>query len=111
MKIIIKVLISALALLIVAYFMPGVTVDGLYTALITALILGLLNVTVRPILIVLTLPITIITLGLFIFIINALIFMFVASFVDGFTVDGFVTALIASLIVSILSAVGNKYIK
>jgi putative membrane protein len=106
-----RILISALALLIVAYFLPGFTIDGLYTAIIGALILGLLNVLVRPVLIILTLPITLLTLGLFIFVINALLFLFVASFVEGFTVSGFWTAVIASIGVSIISAVGNRFVK
>jgi len=105
-----RVLISALALILVAKFIPGITVTGLYPALIAALILGVLNVLVRPILVILTLPITLLTLGLFIFVINAAIFLFVASFVDGFSVDGFIPALLGSVIVSIISSVVNKFI-
>jgi putative membrane protein len=86
-------------------------VQGLYIAIIAALILGVLNILVKPVLVLLTLPITIVTLGLFIFIINAFLFWFVASFIDGFTVDGFIPALLGSLIVSIISAVGNKLVK
>ena len=110
-KIIGRVLVSALALLVAAYLVPGIEVSSLYIALIAAAVLGLLNLTARPVLIVLTLPITILTLGLFIFIINALLFWFVASFIDGFVVDGFLPALIGSVVVSIVSAVGNKFIK
>lgn len=111
MFIIIRVLVTALALLLAAYLVPGIVVDGLYIAIIAAVILGLLNLIARPILIVLTLPITILTLGLFIFVINALLFWFAASFLDGFDVDGFIPALIGSLIVSIVSTVGNKFLK
>ena len=110
MKIITRILISALALLLVAKFIPGIVVDGLYPAIIAAVILGVLNVVVKPILVVLTLPITIVTLGLFMFVINAALFLFVASFVDGFMVDGFLVALLGSLIVSVISAIGNKLI-
>lgn len=110
MKLIINVLITALALLIVAYFVPGVYVDGIYIAIITALVLGALNLIVKPILVVLTLPITIITLGLFMFVINAGLFLFAASFIDGFVVDGFLSALIGSLCVSVISAIGNKFV-
>ena len=110
MKIISRVLISALALLLVAYMIPGIVVADVYVAVIAAIILGLLNLIARPILIVLTLPITIVTLGLFIFVINAGIFLFVASFIDGFQVDGFWIALLGSLLVSIISSVGNKMI-
>ena len=110
MKIIAKILITALALLIVARFVPGVEVDGLYTALIAAVVLGALNLVARPVLVLLTLPITIVTLGLFIFVINALLFWFAASFIEGFSVSGFWTALIGSVIVSVISAIGNKFI-
>lgn len=110
MKIITRVLISALALLLVAYFVPGIAIANVYIAIIAAVILGVLNLIARPILIVLTLPITIVTLGLFIFIINASIFWFVASFIEGFEVDGFFAALIGSLLVSVVSSIGNKMI-
>lgn len=110
MKIVAKILVTALALLIVARFVPGIEVNGVYIAIITAFILGLLNIFVKPILVILTLPITILTLGLFMFVINALIFWFAASFIDGFAVDGFLPALVGSLIVSVISALGNKFI-
>ncbi len=111
MKILAKILITALGLLLVAEFLPGVTIDGLYPALIASLILGLLNVTAKPLLIILTLPISILTLGLFIFVINAGLLWFVASFVDGFSIVGFWTALFVSVIVSVISAIGNRFIK
>ena len=110
MKLISKVLVSALALLLVAYIIPGIVVANAYVAIIAAIILGLLNLIARPILIVLTLPITIVTLGLFIFVINATLFWFVSSFIDGFDVAGFWVALLGSLLVSIISSVGNKMI-
>ncbi len=110
MNIVIRVLITALGLLIAAYVIPGIVVTSLYTAIISAIVLGLLNLIVRPILVVLTLPITIVTLGLFMFVINAGLFLFVASFVDGFAVDGFWIALLGSLVVSVVSAIGNKFV-
>lgn len=110
MKFILRLLISAAALLGVTYIIPGISVDDFYTALIAALILGLLNAIVRPILILLTLPITILTLGIFIFVINAGMFLFVASFVDGFDVHGFIPALLGSILVSIISGFINKLI-
>ena len=110
MKIIARILLITLALFIAAAIVPGVTVGGLYTTIIAAIILGLLNVTVKPILQVLTLPITILTLGLFAFIINAGIFLFAASFVQDFDVDGFLPALLGSLIVTIVSTVGNTFL-
>ncbi len=109
-KLISRILLTALALLVAAYYIPGIEVTGIYIAIITALILGVLNLIVRPILFVLTLPITLLTLGLFTFVINALLFMFAASFIDGFSVDGFISALLGSLVVSVLSAIGNKFI-
>ncbi len=105
-----RIFVSALALLVVARYLPGVTVDGLYTALIAALVLGILNVTIKPILVILTLPISILTLGLFMFVINAALFMFTASFIEGFAVSNFWVALLASLIVSVISALGNRFI-
>jgi len=108
MNIIIRVLVSALALLVTEWIVPGITIDSFYTAVIAAIILGLLNLIARPILIILTLPITILTLGLFIFAINAALFLFVASFVDGFNVAGFIPALLGSVLVSIVSTLGNK---
>lgn len=110
MTIILRVLTTALALLVAAQFIPGITIDGLYTAIIAAVILGLLNLIARPILIVLTFPITLLTLGLFIFVINAALFLFAASFIDGFAVAGFLPALIGSLLVSLASALANKFI-
>lgn len=110
MKIIIRILITALALLIVEHFIPGISINSFYTAVLAAIILGVLNLFVRPILIILTLPINILTLGLFTFIINASIFWFVASFVEGFSVSGFLPALLGSIVVSILSTFGNKLI-
>lgn len=111
MQIIIKILITAGALLLVSYFVPGIEVASFYTAIIVALVLGLLNIFVKPLLVLLTLPVTILTLGLFLFVINALIFMFAASFIEGFEVAGFVTALIGSFLVSIVSALGNALIE
>ena len=108
MKIILKIIIGALALLGVAYLIPGVVVESFYSALIVSLVLGLLNVTVRPLLFILTLPVTVLTLGLFIFVINAFIFWFAASFLGGFSVSGFIPALFGSLLVSLTTTVANK---
>lgn len=110
MHFLIRLIISAFALLLVAKLVPGITIDGLYPALIAALLLGLLNAVVRPILVILTLPITIVTLGIFIFIINASLFLFVASFVDGFSVANLWVALIGSIFVSIISSITHKLV-
>lgn len=108
MRIIFKVLLTAAALLGVAYYVPGVGVENFYTALIVAVVLGLLNLVVRPLIVLLTLPITILTLGLFTLVINAGIFWFVSTFVKGFYVDGFVPAFLGALIVSVVSWLGQK---
>lgn len=108
MRIILKVIITAAALLLAAYIVPGIAVASLYTALIVAVILGLLNLIIRPILILLTLPITLLTLGLFTLVINAALFWFASTFVRGFTVDGFVPAFIGALIVSAAAWLGGN---
>ncbi len=110
MKLFARIAVIALALLIVAEVIPGIAVDGLYPALIGAVILGLLNAIIRPILIILTLPVTILTLGLFILVINACLFYFAASFIDGFSVTGFWPAIFGSIMVSIISTIGNRFI-
>ena len=94
--------------MITAYLLPGIEITGFYIGLIVSLIIGLLNAIVRPILIFLTLPITIITLGLFILVINGLLFWLTASFIDGFTVDGLFSAIVGSLFVSVISWLGNR---
>lgn len=108
MKLVLHVLIVALALLASAYIIPGIEVASVYIAIIAALILGLLNLVIRPILFILTLPLTIITFGLFAFVLNALIFWFAASFIEGFTVTGFIPALLGSLVVALASAMSSK---
>ena len=105
MKLIAKWLLSAAALLAVAYLYSGVEINGFSSALIAALVMGLLNAVVRPILVILTLPVTVVTLGLFLFVINALMFWFAASLLSGFNVTGFGAALIGSLIYSLLAIV------
>jgi putative membrane protein len=107
-RILTRLIVTAFALILVAEFIPGIEVDSVLTALIAALVLGVLNAFVRPILVILTLPITLLTLGLFIFVLNAFLFWGVASFLDGFTVSGFWPALFGSIIVSIVSAIVNK---
>ena len=100
MKLILRWLLLAAALLLVAHLYPGVTVSSFGAALIAALVLGLFNTLVRPLLVLLTLPVTLLTLGLFLFIINALMFWSAASVLAGFSVTGFPAALIGSLIYS-----------
>ena len=102
MKLVLKWLFSAAALLAVAYLYSGVTVTSFTSALIAAAVLGALNAVVRPVLVLLTLPVTLVTLGLFLFVINALMFWAAASLLSGLQVTGFVAALIGSLIYSVL---------
>ncbi len=110
MKLLTKIAITALALLIVTKLSIGVSIDGLWSAVIAAIVLGIVNTLVRPVLVLITFPITLLTLGLFIFVINAGLFYFVASVVDGFNVASFLSALVGSLLVSIISALGNWFV-
>ncbi|MES2613366.1 MAG: phage holin family protein [Pseudomonadota bacterium] len=116
MRLLLKWLLSAASLLFVAYVYSGVVVQSFPSALIAAFVIGLFNVILRPILVVLTLPVTIVTVGLFLFVINALMFWAAASVLDGFQVTGFGAALIGSLIYSLLgvvieSALGGLFTK
>jgi len=101
---IIRFLLNGLAVVLTAYLLPGVEVTDYWTALIVALVLAIANGVVKPVLIVLTIPITILTLGLFLLVINALIILIADYFVDGFGVDGFWWALLFSLILSLFNS-------
>ena len=103
MRLVLVWLVNALALLALPYVFPGVKVDTFGAALIAALALGLINTLIRPLLILLTLPVTLLTLGLFIFVINGLLFWWVGSFVDGFHVSGFWSGFFGAIIYSIIS--------
>lgn len=105
MKLLVNWLLSATALLAVAYLYSGVVVTSFTAALIAAAVLGALNMVVRPILVILTLPVTLVTLGLFLFVVNALMFWAAASLVTGLSVKGFGAALIGSLLYSMLQLV------
>jgi len=111
MKLILKWLLAACALLLVAYLYPGVQIPNFTSALIAAAVIGLLNTLVRPVLVILTLPVTVVTLGLFLFVINALMFWAAASLLDGFGVNGFGAALLGSLIYSALMLVVDTALK
>lgn len=95
--------LTALALIVVAHLVGGVHVSGLLSALIAALILGLVNAFVRPVMILLTLPLTIVTFGLFLFVVNALMFWLAAALVPGFRIAGFGSALLGSLLLTVLN--------
>ncbi len=105
MGILIRILVTALAALLTAYLLPGVKLEDFTTALILAIVLGLLNLIVKPVLVILTLPVTIFTLGLFLLVINALIVMWASSLVKGFKVDNFWWALIFSVVLSVISGI------
>ena len=108
MRLILQWLLSALALLAVTYLYSGVRVDSFTSALIAAAVIGLLNMIVRPILVVLTLPVTVVTLGLFLFVINALMFWSASGLLPGFHVNGFWAALLGSLLYSLLNLVIDR---
>lgn len=104
-KIFVRWLLLAAALLFVAYVVPNVTVKSFGAAMIAALVLGLLNTLLRPILVILTLPVTVLTLGLFLFVINALMFSVASQLLDGLQVNGFWYALLGSLLYSVCGVV------
>jgi putative membrane protein len=105
MKLLLKWLLSAAALLFVAYIYSGVQVQSFGSALIAAFVIGLFNVVLRPVLVILTLPVTIVTVGLFLFVINALMFWAAASVLDGLHVNGFGAALLGSLLYSAIGLI------
>lgn len=103
-------ILNAVALLAVAYLLPGITVASFGSALIAALVLGLLNMLVKPVLVVLTLPITIVTLGLFLIVLNALLFWLAGSILRGFQVSGFWWAVAGAILYSIIAGLLSKLI-
>ncbi len=111
MNVLIRLLITAGIVVLLAHFLPGVVVNGFVEALIVAVVLGLLNVIVKPILVVLTIPITILTLGVFLFVINALIILLADHFIDGFSVNGFWTALLFSVLLSVCESIAYSILK
>jgi putative membrane protein len=110
MNLIIKIVITAILVMGIAHGMPGVHVASFGTALIVAVVLGLLNIFIKPILVLLTLPATIFTLGLFLLVINAVIILLCANIVGGFRVDSFWTALLFSIILSFLQSIMYKFL-
>ena len=107
MNLLIKIIITAALVLLISNFMPGVHVASFTTALFVAIVLGLLNIFIKPILVIFTLPVTILTLGLFLLVINALIIILCTNIVGGFSVDSFWTALLFSIILSLLQSIMN----
>ncbi len=101
----ITLLLSGIAVAISSYIIPGVAVENFFVAVVVAVVLGIVNAVIKPVLTVLTLPINIVTLGLFTFVINALMVMLAGAIVPGFTVDGVVAALLFSIVVSLVGSV------
>ncbi|MDO6605265.1 putative membrane protein [Arenibacter palladensis] len=110
MNLILRILLSAIAVVILAKILPGVGVDSYTTAIIVAIVLSLLNFIVKPILVILTLPVTILTLGLFLLIINAIIILLADYFVDGFQVNNIWWALLFSLLLSFLQSIFYSFL-
>lgn len=105
MKFLIKILVTSLAVLFTAYLLPGVTVADYTTAILVAVVIALLNTFLKPILIILTIPVTVLTLGFFLLVINAFIILFASELVKGFFVNGFWWALLFSIILSVVTSV------
>ena len=105
MNLIIRIFVTAGLVFGIAYFLPGVHVAGPYTAMLVAVVLGLLNIFIKPIMVLLTLPFTIVTLGLFLLVVNALIILLCTKIVGGFTVDSFWVAMIFSIILSLSQSI------
>ena len=103
MKLLLVWLINAVALIAVAYLMPSVTISSFGAALLAALVLGLINAVVRPVLVLLTLPVTLLTLGLFIFVLNGLLFWMVGTWLEGFEVGGFWSGVLGAVLFSVVS--------
>jgi putative membrane protein len=108
MKLLLRILITSILVMAISYLMKGVVVNEFSTALIVAIVLGLLNFFVKPVLVLLTLPVTVFTLGLFLLVINAIIILLCDHFVDGFDVNGFWTALFFSVILSLSQSLVYK---
>jgi len=104
-KILLKIVISSLAVFLAAYLLPGIRVDDYLEAILVAAVLALLNGFVKPVLIILTIPFTVFTLGLFLLVINAAMVLLAAHFVDGFHVDGFWWALLFSIVLSVITSI------
>ncbi|TPN86002.1 phage holin family protein [Aquimarina algicola] len=111
MKFLLKLILSTIAVLLLAEILPGVTVNNYLSAFVVALVIAVLNSIVKPILVVLTLPVTIITLGLFLLVINASIILLADYFIAGFNVSGWLWALIFSILLSIFESILHSFIK
>lgn len=111
MPLLLRWVLGAFSLVLVAYLLPGITVGGLGAAFVAAAILGLLNAIVRPLLLLFTLPVTLLTLGIFAFLVNAAVFAFAAFLVPGFSVASFSAALLGATLVTVLNMVLGKWVR
>ena len=105
MKFLIQIIISAISVLVTGYLLPGIKIDGFSTALVVAVVLAILNVFLKPVLVLFSIPATIFTLGLFLLVINAVIILIASKMVDGFHVSGFWSALFFSIVLSVINAI------
>ena len=108
MKFIMRIIVTSIVAFGLSYILSGISIDTFWTAIIFAIVLAILNAIVKPFLIILTLPITLVTLGLFLFVINALIILLAEHLIDGFRVDGFWWALLFSLLLSLVTSLMYK---
>jgi putative membrane protein len=111
MSLLLRLLLNALGVILVSYIVPGVQVDGFLTALVTAFVIGLINAIIRPVLLVLSLPINILTLGLFTLVINALMFWLASALVPGFRVAGFGAALLGAIVFWVIAWATNVLVR
>ena len=111
MKFLADLLFRTFVLLLTTYLVPGFKIDSFTTALMVALVLAILNAFIKPVLVFLTLPVTILTLGLFMFVINAVLLLIASSVIRGFYISSFFTAIVASVVIAILSALVNAVVK
>ena|SRR3990172_11911921 len=111
MKLFAEWLVRAFVLLITTYIVPGFHIDTFTTALLVAVVLAILNLLLKPLLVLFTLPATILTLGLFMFVINAVLLLISSNIVDGFKIDSFGTAIVASIVITVVSSLVNLFIK
>jgi putative membrane protein len=113
MRLLISLLLNTLALIITAYIVPGFQVANFQSALLAAIVLGVINTFIKPVLVFLTLPLTIVTLGLFIFVVNAIVLFLTSFFVNGLTINGWLPAILGAVVLSVVSTIlsmlaGNK---
>lgn len=107
MALLISIIVNALSVMIAAYIIPGVTVDSFLTAVLVTIVMGFMNVIVKPILTLLTLPITVLTLGLFLFVINLIILYLVDAVIPGFEIGGILSAILFSIVLSVIGSITN----